>query len=102
MAKRFIHLDKDREFRFDFNALVALEEQCHINILQSQAYKLDSPTAIRDMAWAGQLVSDKPLSREQVGKFLSTDADDYVKLAKMIAEALREALGIKVADVTKS
>jgi hypothetical protein len=87
-----IKLDTDRSLRFTFKAFLALEETCKINV-----YTLDlrtlSPGQVRDLVWASQLNTNKPLSREQVAKYLPPVTEDLSKVIEAVVEALAASYG---------
>lgn len=89
--KHIITLDKERELRFDYTALCALEETCQINIYKAGLFDEISPSRTRDLVWAAQLSTEKPLTREQVAKYLPTKPELLMGCVEVVANALRDA-----------
>jgi hypothetical protein len=87
-----VKLDRERTLRFDFNAFITLDEVCKINV-----YALDmrtlSPLQIRDLVWCAQLHTDKPLTRERVGKYLPTTIEEMLEVRKALIDAISESYG---------
>ena len=101
MAKITIKLDRDREIKFPFVALTALDEECKINLHSPETYTDFSPRKIRDLVWAGQLHTEKPLTRFTVSNYLPTDLDACGEIAIELSKAIRVALGIKAVEEPK-
>jgi len=91
--KTVVTLDRPRELTFDGNSLIELE-RLGINLLSPETYNLTSPLWMRSVLWAGQLRTPKPLTLEQVGKYLPVNLDKYTALAKQLAAGLRADLGL--------
>lgn len=77
--------------RYDFQAFLRLEEECGINALSPRSYQDFSPKQIVALIWAGQ-VATKPLSRPDIAKLMPCDADRYLAIATVVAEALGTAI----------
>lgn len=86
-----VKLDKDRELRFDYRALCALEEVCHVNVYEKNPFDNLSASRIRDLVWAAQLHTEKPLSREKVCEYLPLDVESLVEVGNVVAKALIDA-----------
>lgn len=97
-----IKLDRERSIRFDMAALMALDEVCKFNVLAAGALSNLSPTRIRDLVWAAQLHTEKPLTREKVSKYLPTDMEKLTKIIGDLVEALNYAFTKDTAKAEKS
>lgn len=91
--KTSLKLDKDRVLRFDFEAVVTLDEVCGINIHRPSTYFDFSPRKLRDLVWCAQLHTKEPLERTQVTKYLPTDSDEYQSICLVVGKAIADAIG---------
>lgn len=66
-----ITLDKERTIQFDYNALIAVEKETGINVLQGEMLKRMRATDLRALLWAGLLMEDPSLSIEEVGRMIT-------------------------------
>lgn len=84
---------KERSLRYDFNALIAIEERLGISLdtlqelMAGPGRKL---SAIRDLLWAGLVHEDKALTVEAVGALV--DTAELSALAETIGKALMASL----------
>lgn len=96
-----VTLDKPRTLRFDAESFIRLDEECGID-----AYRLDlramTPKQTRDLVWAGQLHTPKPLTREQVTKHLPTEAKAVIELRVTAYGELLKAMGFKGDEETEA
>lgn len=84
---------KERHLRYDFNALIAIEETLGIPI-DSLESVLTGPmrklSMIRGILWAGLVHEDKALTQEDVGALL--DLSNMEKMATAIVAAVGDSL----------
>lgn len=69
--ERIVHLDIDRKFRMDFNALAKAEEATGKNFLSTELWRDLSARDYRALAWACMLDEDPSLTLEQAGKLIT-------------------------------
>lgn len=79
-----IVLDKERSLKFDFNALVAIEEATG-GMISSLAKKGRPLRYLRVLLWAGLLHEDETLTEKQVGSWITPEN------MKMIDEKISQA-----------
>jgi hypothetical protein len=87
-----VQLDKERELVFDNAAILELDEVCGINVMRPSTYYAISPKQLRDLVWAGQLHTKKPLTRAQVGSYLPLESEAYAAMAQAVADAVSRAI----------
>lgn len=68
-----VKLDKPRHFRYDFNALVELEEHTGVDLLAGAGWQPTKFADIRWFVWLGLKHEDAELTEEQVGAMLGMD-----------------------------
>ncbi|SDX45007.1 hypothetical protein SAMN05444487_11821 [Marininema mesophilum] len=95
-----IHMDKQREIRFDFNALSALEKELGVD----SCFEAFSKTGARTMvalAWAGMIHAEPKLSIQEAGRRLSiaVERDGMEPVVSMLMSSLQKALGISEEQV---
>ncbi|MCK9591881.1 MAG: hypothetical protein M0Q91_07725 [Methanoregula sp.] len=77
-----IELDRLREIRFTYNALVSAQKERGLGILAMLDDNNDGPETVRALLWAGLIHEDKSLTPEKVGDLM----DLYIKSGKDPAE----------------
>lgn len=83
-----VHLDKERRFVFDLNALIELEEIYGSKEDAIKALKGGGLKHIRAWMWAGLVHEDSSLTVEEVGRIFSkADPDTVVQIADEILRA---------------
>ena len=87
-----VTLDKERALRFTFQAFLALEETCKLNVYTVD-FRALSPGQVRDLVWAGQLGTPKALTRDGVAKYLPTDMTALSEVVGQVVEAVAESYG---------
>ena len=92
MLKESVNVElggQTRQLRYDFNALVALEDELKISIadigmLLSGSVKLKD---LRAILWAGLIHADESLTPKEVGAMIGSVED-----MKVLGEAIRQAI----------
>lgn len=87
-----LKLDRPRELRFTMPSIIALCELTRINLYDPASYDFRNPVHLRDIMWAGQLDTKKPLTRLQVGTFLPSDVEELGTIIQAVALAVARAL----------
>lgn len=85
-----IDLDRKRTLRFDFNAIVALEEQTGRSLLKGDLFDLGSAKDVRALLYAGLCGDDPSLTPEATGRLI--DLRNMQRISETIGEAIRMAL----------
>lgn len=87
-SKVLVRLDRERELRFDLNALVELEAKFgSLNALFGQEMTMGR---LRTLLWAGLLHEDETLTERQVGAMM--DLSRLQEYAEAVAKAITNAL----------
>lgn len=84
-----IDLDRERELRFDFNALSLFEETTGLNSLDTSIWQSLNARNLTTMLWAALKHDDPSLTREQVGAMIHTGNIGYV--TERITEAYKSS-----------
>jgi len=90
-----IELDKPRNLKFDFAALMAFEKETGKNVLSDNVWQDMSATDLVTLLWAALKHEDKELTLEQVGSMIHFDnvAEISQKLQEAFAQAMPDAGG---------
>jgi hypothetical protein len=90
-----VKLDKQRNFRFTFNAFCELEDVLDRPLTELQkGFKMKD---LRALVWAGLLHEEPELTIEQAGDLID-EAESIEEVAEAVSKAIEAAMGSKKED----
>jgi hypothetical protein len=83
----------DWTVKFDFYAIVRLQEEFGINLMVKFEEILSDPTKLSYLAWAGFLHQDKELTRDALMERVSSEGVSLADIMSKVSQGMIESMG---------